>query len=158
MTHSTLTTLSYSVACVMLALFFACTNPNPTQSSAMEVSSLDGAIKVKLYLNDQGQPTYQVNHQGEPVILPSTLGFDLKDAAPIREGFKVIKSDTRKVTDDWEMPWGEQLQVKNRYQELKAELQEKGGDERRMNLVFRVTMTELDLGTNFRSSPIYLRS
>ncbi len=153
MTHSTLTTLSYSVACVMLALFFACTNPNPTQSSAMEVSSLDGAIKVKLYLNDQGQPTYQVNHQGEPVILPSTLGFDLKDAAPIREGFKVIKSDTRKVTDDWEMPWGEQLQVKNRYQELKAELQEKGGDERRMNLVFRVYNDGIGFRYEFPEQP-----
>ncbi|MEM9985678.1 MAG: glycoside hydrolase family 97 N-terminal domain-containing protein, partial [Bacteroidota bacterium] len=147
------TTWGCFLAAMMLIFISACTNPNPTHSSAMKVSSLDGKLEVQLYLNEQGQPTYQLTREGEAVILPSTLGFDLKDAVPIRDGFKVVNSSTRRVSDDWEMPWGEQRKVRNRYRELKAELQETGGDERKLNLVFRVYNDGLGFRYEFPEQP-----
>src|SRR5690606_17819962 len=40
--------------------------------------------------------------------------------------------------ETWQMPWGEQLEVENKYNQLKVELQEMSKPNRKLNLVFKV--------------------
>jgi glucan 1,4-alpha-glucosidase len=145
MTNHSLTLLRGLCGLLLLA-GVACTNPQPSQKTAVQVSSPDGDLEVEFYLNETGQPVYQVAFQGEPVIDSSTLGFALQDAPALRDNFKVLNSRSRSYDKTWEMPWGEQRQVRNHYRQLRIELQETTERQRRLDLVFRV----YDDGLGFR--------
>jgi alpha-glucosidase len=84
-----------------------------------------------------GTPSYAVNFKKRPVILPSALGFELKDGS-MKSGFALI--DTKKSFKDetWTQPWGEQKEVRNHYNELAVTLQQVGDQGRTLRIIFRV--------------------
>ncbi|TAJ14428.1 glycoside hydrolase family 97 protein [Marinilabiliaceae bacterium JC017] len=118
--------------CMVLALaFVAC------QSKNHSVTSPDGAIGMEVYLK-AGQPCYKVSYNGKPIILESSLGFDLKDMPAFKDGWKIINSETSSSNSTWEMPWGEKREVVDNYNELKLFLKEEKAPYRKMNLNFKV--------------------
>jgi hypothetical protein len=114
-------------------------------SKIQDVTSPDGKIAVTVSL-ENGTPSYLVNFNGKPVIEKSTMGFDLKDQAPIRDGWMIIKADRKSNNSTWEMPWGEKRVVVENYNELKLSLKEEKAPHRLMNIVFKV----YDDGLGFR--------
>jgi len=103
-------------------------------------------IKVNFHLTKEGKPYYLVSNAAEIVIDTSFLGFDFKNSKPFNGDFKFVKTTFSEFNETWQMPWGEQLNVVNHYNELKVELQEKSDLMRKLNLVFRV----YDDGVGFR--------
>ena len=138
--------LPLSLLLPLLGLISACTPKNPGVDQALSIQSPNGEIEVDFYLGENGEPTYQVSYQEEAVIGASTLGFDLRDAEPLRRNFEVIGSDRSRKNETWEMPWGEQRRVRNHYREMGVQLQEKSGEKRRLDVIFRV----YDDGIGFR--------
>jgi alpha-glucosidase len=100
------------------------------------VGSPDGGISLAFSLTS-GAPCYRVSFKSQPVILPSTLGFELKDGA-MKSGFTLLDSKRSSRDETWTQPWGEQRGVRNHYNELAVTLQQAGERGRTLRLVFRV--------------------
>ena len=103
-------------------------------------------IKVYFNLSSVGKPYYFILKASEKVIDTSYLGFDFKNAKSFVDDFRIVKTSITEFNENWQMPWGEQLDVVNHYNELKVELQEKSDLKRKLHLVFRV----YDDGVGFR--------
>ncbi|WP_291527946.1 glycoside hydrolase family 97 protein [Bacteroides sp. UBA939] len=109
------------------------------------ISSPSGNVKLDFELSDNGAPTYRIAYKGQPVINPSTLGLELKNAGNLLEGFEVVTTSTSAFDDTWKPVWGETKDIRNHYNELLVELKQPSTD-RYMNLRFRI----YDDGVGFR--------
>lgn len=103
---------------------------------AKTITSPDKQISLTFNLN-AGTPSYLVNFKGRAVILPSALGFELKDRA-LKDGFTLLDTKTTAKDETWTQPWGEQRQIRNHYHELALTLQQTDAAKRKMRIVFRV--------------------
>lgn len=119
---------------VFLLAFIACKK----QEKALVVNSPSERNKVEFNLSDKGQPFYRVIHNGETIIDSSFMGLDFKNQPSFNDGFKVINSSLASFNETWEMPWGEQREVVNNYNELIVELEEVKSPNRKINIHFRV--------------------
>ena len=131
-----------------LVLFFLLTascKPGSSERSAM-VSSPDNVNTIHFFLDNAGTPKYMVKHGDKVVIDSSKMGFDFKDQPSFKSGFVIKNSYQRNFNETWEMPWGEQRKVVNKYKELVVELVEAEGLERPLTIYFRA----YDDGIGFR--------
>lgn len=116
------------------------------ENSESTIFSPSKNIKVDFNLTKDGKPYYLVLKASEKVIDTSYLGFDFDNSIPFIDNFQIVKTSVREFNETWKMPWGEQLDVINHYNELKVELQEISQLKRKLNIVFRV----YDDGIGFR--------
>lgn len=111
------------------------------------LTSPDGQIKLTFDLTPEGAPEYSVTYKGKAIVKPSTLGFMLKDDAPLVDRFKQGKVTYSSTDETWVPVWGENDSIANRYNEMTVPLSQKaGGKTRKMNIVFRA----YDDGIGFR--------
>ena len=123
--------------------FCSCSNTN---TRLIEVASPNSNISVGFNIDREGKPFYTVEFNNQVVVDTSYLGFEFKDAPAFEKNFIIKNTTTNAFNETWQMPWGEQLNVVNNYNELKVELQEKTSPERFLNIVFKV----YDDGIGFR--------
>ncbi|SDY02438.1 Glycosyl-hydrolase 97 C-terminal, oligomerisation [Lutibacter oricola] len=128
---------------VLISFLVAC---NSASENKTEVVSPDGNIQINFELSAEGVPTYSVSHKKNQVVKPSQLGFEFENLPSFHNGFKILNVTPSSFNEEWQMPWGEQLLVKNNYNQLKIELQETSELNRKLNIVFRV----FDDGIGFR--------
>ncbi|WP_298370680.1 glycoside hydrolase family 97 protein [uncultured Lutibacter sp.] len=126
---------------LMSVVFLSCTKKNETT-----ITSPDKNIQVNFELSAEGVPTYSVSHKKNLVVKPSQLGFEFENLPSFYNGFEILNATSTSFKEEWKMPWGEQLLVKNNYNQLKIELQETSELNRKLNIVFRV----FDDGIGFR--------
>ena len=69
--------LSAISAIVLLA---ACTSTKPAGevTDVQKIKSPDGVLEMTFQLTSEGTPQYALNYDGQKVILPSNLGFELR--------------------------------------------------------------------------------
>jgi len=132
-----------SLLIVLISFSVAC---NSVSENKIEVVSPDGNIQINFELTIEGVPTYTVSHKKSEVIKSSKLGFDFENAVALSANFKIINTTNSSFHETWQMPWGEQIDVVNNYNELKVELQETSDLKRKLNIVFRA----FDDGVGFR--------
>ena len=106
-------------------------------ATAITVSSPRALVTVDFTLSAQGQPTYQVNYKGQPVINPSTLGLELKGTTPLTTHFEIVGTNTAVINETWQPVWGETRDIVNHCNELLVKLRQTTTG-RLMNLRFRV--------------------
>ena len=128
---------NYYLAVCIIFLFIA-VSCNKEKESNVAVSSPDGHISVQFGVSDEGKPYYSVAHKEKTVIDTSYLGFDFKDMASMETNFQIVETVSNTVDETWEMPWGEQSEVKNHYNELRIALEEHTAKGRKLNIVFKV--------------------
>lgn len=109
------------------------------------LSSPDGKISI-VFSAGKEMISYSVSKEGKTLIEPSQLGFTLQDKAGLNGAFVVKKVLNTSFDETWQQPWGEEIAVRNHYNEMKIELQEKTGAKRLLNIVFRA----FDDGIGFR--------
>lgn len=97
-------------------------------------------------LTKTGQPQYRFSSNGKSVIEPSLLGFEFQELKKMTDGFKVINTEQHTVNETWSQPWGEFKKVKDNHNELIVHLKEVKGDQRLVDIIFRV----FDDGLGFR--------
>ncbi|MFD1294533.1 glycoside hydrolase family 97 protein [Lutibacter holmesii] len=119
---------------VLISVFFS----SCSEEKKSTISSPDKNIEVEFLLSEKGAPTYKVFYKTNNVIKASTLGFNLKNQAALISGFEIVNTEILSVDETWEMPWGEQKEVENKYNQLKIELQETSALKRKLNIVFKV--------------------
>lgn len=103
----------------------------------LEVASPDGRVLVSLQQTDSGGLQYSVRYDGKPVLMPSRLGLVLKNAPPLAEGFRVLNVARSKHDQTWKPVYGERAEVRDCYQEMVVEVEERAAPLRRLMIVFR---------------------
>ena len=117
------------------ALFISCSKNSTVQNS---ISSPDGNVKIEFNLSENGEPSYKVSFKENEVIKTSKMGFDLKELPSLNKDFKIVNSKTSSFNETWKMPWGEQAEVVNNYNEIKFDLEETSELKRKISIVFKV--------------------
>ncbi|MFT0715831.1 glycoside hydrolase family 97 protein [Flagellimonas lutimaris] len=123
-------------------ILISCTK-EPAQLS---VTSPNGINSIDFHLSEDGTPYYFVNHNDKIVVDSSSMSFDFKNQESLKDGLSIINSTTNTIDETWEMPWGEQKDVVNNYNELVVELEETQAPNRKFNIYFRA----YDDGIGFR--------
>jgi len=103
-----------------------------------EISSPDGTITVDLQLSEKGRFYYTVHYADKTVIDTSYLGFDFENTPALKDNLTATYSAVKEVNETWQMPWGEQLDVENHYNEIRVSLKEQSDLKRKLDVVFRV--------------------
>jgi alpha-glucosidase len=116
------------------------------QTPVATISSPEKSMRVDVFLNAQGEPSYQLAYKGKPVLVESRLGFALKNQPALAQDFELLSAKTSKFDETWEQPWGEERLIRNNYNQLHVALGEAKGAKRKLNVVFRV----YDQGLGFR--------
>ena len=149
-----------------LAILAGCSKQGPA-TDIQTLISPSGNMEMTFQLSAEGTPQYALDYEGQKVILPSDLGFELRgvlkaqklvynadgtiskeDREPIQqfyEGFKVESVETASFDETWEPVWGEESQIRNNYNELLVNLVQTSSD-RKMAIRFRL----YDDGLGFR--------
>jgi len=89
---------------------------------------------------------YSVERDRRKIMLPSRLGFEFRNAAPLRDGLTITGTAQNLVDETWEQPWGEVARVRDHHNELRVSVAETADPRRRFDVVFRV----FDDGVGFR--------
>ena len=108
-----------------LILFFSVLVASCSSVTEMEqihtMTSPDGRLQMRLYMDEQGTPFYALEYQEHDVILPSSLGFELS-CGSFHDGFEVHRIDTLTFDEVWEPVWGEEDRIRNHYKEAAIDL------------------------------------
>jgi alpha-glucosidase len=107
------------------------------------VKSPDGKTTVIFKLSD-GRPVYSVEKNGATVLNPSALGFIFSSGDSLCADLKIKEVKENFHNETWKQAWGEEVDVKERYNEITVFLQD--GKGRLLNIVFRA----FDDGIGFR--------
>lgn len=132
------------IGILTILAFSACTSFGDLNTNT--VNSPSKNISVQFELSDDGVPSYTVEFNGKTVIKPSSMGFDFKNQPSMKSGFEIIDKNLSHFEEDWEMQWGEQRIVENRFNQLVINLQERESPNRKLNIYFKA----YDDGIGFR--------
>ena len=108
-----------------------------TSATAQTITSPNGNLSLTFSLSEQGEPTYAVDYKGQPVILPSRLGLELKGTKDLLDGFTAGEAVKSTFDETWEPVWGEETHIRNHYNELLVRLTQTSTG-RAMNIRFRL--------------------
>ncbi|MDR2556126.1 MAG: glycoside hydrolase family 97 protein, partial [Bacteroidales bacterium] len=99
------------------------------------VKSPNDKTKITFKLDD-GKPFYSVKKNGTTVLNPSALGFVFSDGNSLCSDFEIKKVKRNSYDKTWQQPWGEEVDVRENYNEMIVCLQD--GKGQLLNIVFRV--------------------
>src|SRR5580692_10440681 len=95
-------------------------------------------VKLSFSVDEEGRPVYAVFYDGRPVILPSTMGFNLHEDSTFYKGFQWLGTERKTSDETWQPVWGELRDIRNHYEQLVVHLQKAGTPVRRLDIIFRV--------------------
>jgi alpha-glucosidase len=133
-----------------LAVLFAlaCLLSMPAAAPAQDahrVASPDGRNTVTVEVVE-GRLLYGVRRDGRTIIMPSMLGFEFRDAPPLRDRLRIAGTARNTVDETWTQPWGEVARVRDHHNELRVNVEEAESPGRRFDLIVRA----FDDGIAFR--------
>jgi len=108
------------------------------------VKSPDGKIVLEIGL-DKSKIYYKVSKEGKSILDPSFLGFDLKDGS-LKDNLSVKNISHSKFDETWKQPWGEEIEVRNHYNEMKVLVK----DNSKLSREFIIDFKVYDDGFGFR--------
>ncbi len=123
--------------------FFSCGKENAQTAYTLQSPSKANTITFNIA---DGKPIYKVNHGDKEVLLPSKLGFVFKDNDSLASNLEIVNVKETSFDETWEQVWGEKHHIRNHYNGLLVELQEKSDAKRKLNIEFRA----FDDGIAFR--------
>ncbi len=149
-------------------LLTSCAGKQELKGKSEVLLSPDGNLQLSFAVNEtDGTPFYTLKYKGEDVILPSSLGFELRGnlkaqklvynsdssidktdynpANSFHDGFSVADVSRSTFDETWSPVWGEESSIRNHYNELLVSLVQTETS-RKMNIRFRL----FDDGLGFR--------
>jgi alpha-glucosidase len=112
--------------------------PDPPPAAgppASVVMSPDETIEVAVSV--AGPLTYQVQVDGQPVIVASKLGLKLHDGTTLGRKVELVNATHQSHDATWENPFGKRRVVRDRYNQLHLLLREQSAEGRTFELVVR---------------------
>ena len=115
------------------------------ETNVHELTSPDGQNKIRFELTNES-PQYSVSHGDTEIISPSEMGFVLRDNDSLSKNFEITSVEETSFDETWEQVWGEKRNIRNNYNQLVVNLQEKNEKQRKLQVQFRA----FDDGVAFR--------
>lgn len=118
----------------------------------IDVAAPGNDIKMSFWLDENGAPMYSVSYKNNPVILPSALGFKLKETSTDKalpdadKNFKISKTTRASVANKWTPVWGDVKEIKDNYNQVTINLVQQNDRALQLTIVFKV----FDDGVGFR--------
>ncbi len=109
-------------------------------------------IRFGFWLNEQGVPMYELTYKNKAVILPSSMGFELKQTMndialpPLKDNLVISASSQISNDSKWKPVWGDVKEIRENYNQLSVTLSQKGDKAIVFNIIFKV----FDDGLGFR--------
>jgi alpha-glucosidase len=128
-----------------LLLSVAIGNAQGKKAKSYELTSPGGQNKIKFELVNSA-PKYAVSHGKTEVITPSDLGFLLKNNENFSSNFEITGVKKSTFDETWQQVWGEKKNIRNHYNQLVVQLQQKSKEKRKLEIQFRA----FDDGIAFR--------
>ena len=101
-----------------MAFVTAAQGTHITTANAATLRSPDGKLELTFGLTGNGEPTYMLDREGKPIIMPSKMGFTLEWCDDLAHAF-VLKDVSRSTFDEmWQPVWGEEAHIRNHYNEM----------------------------------------
>jgi alpha-glucosidase len=130
---------------ITILVFSAVSAFSQSNKNAYELASPNGQNKIKFELV-KNAPKYAVSHGKTEVITPSDMGFLLKGNENLSSDFEIKNIKNTSFDETWQQVWGEKKNIRNHYNQLSVELQQKSGNKRKLEIQFRA----FDDGIAFR--------
>lgn len=108
------------------------------------VKSPDGKIVLEIGL-ENSKIYYKVSKEGKSILNPSFLVFDLKDGS-LKDNLSVKNISHSKFDETWKQPWGEEIEIRNHYNEMKVLVK----DNSKLSREFIINFKVYDDGFGFR--------
>ena len=122
-----------------LLVLAACGPREKALSDVQTLSAPDGKLVLTFGLSSDGTPTYSLDREGTPVVLPSTLGYefrgkrgsryftnwekkDFEGDVDFHSGFVFKGAEQSTFDETWEPIWGEESSIRNHYNEMAVTL------------------------------------
>ena len=105
----------------IFALFTECYAENP-----LTLKSPNGQMQLTFELRD-GVPYYSLDRAGQPVVLPSKMGFTLEWRDDLAHAFILKDKQYSSFDETWEPVWGEEAHIRNHYNALLVTLEQPVG-------------------------------
>ncbi len=118
--------------------------------AAEEVLTSPGHLLTLTFDVADGVPRYALTYKDRAVVLPSRLGFELKNAPSLLDGFTLRSAERSSFDETWEPVWGETATIRNHYNELAVTLEQQG---RVLIVRFRLYDDGLGLRYEFPEQP-----
>lgn len=118
-------------------------NANAQYSILSPDSQLEAKIDVGNHLS------YSVSFKGKPVIVPSNIRFEFRQASPMGDEMTVVKNLVNDINESWTPVLKRKETILNQCKELTLQLKEKKFPRRTMNLVVRAYDDGLAFRTEF---------
>lgn len=122
-----------------LVLFFSSCDENESS-----LKSPSGDLNVEFEVSEEGL-LYSIEFKGEDIIDDSPLGLEFNNMDPLT-GLGILEASVKEIDESWERVWGKSKSVRNHCNEMFVSLQEKEGQMRKLNIIFRA----YDDGVAFR--------
>jgi glucan 1,4-alpha-glucosidase len=133
------------LALLLIPLFQRCDIPQSVEEPVLFALSPNEDNSVSFFVAN-GKPGYTILHNDEVIIDTSYVSFDFDNMAPLGNQVEIINVTHEQHNETWEMPWGEQRNVQNNYNEMTILLQEMEEFPRQFYMIFRI----YDDGLGFR--------
>ena len=140
-------------------LAISCGTNEPAVTDVHTLQSPDGKLEMTFQLTETGTPQYALKYEGQDIILPSDLGFEMRgvlkaqelvyekdgkiskkdreDCYSFAEGFVVEGVETASYNQPWYPVWGEEEMIEENYNEILVHLMQKSS-EKKMDIRFRI--------------------
>ena len=128
--------LQFRINSMLLCVFMMCMAPFLAQAQIL--NSPNKNLSLQFELKENGVPFYQLTYKGKPVIKPSTLGLEIKDAPSFTDGFTITNSTQTTVDNSWNPVMGEEKTIRNNYNELVVTLAQAKNNNRYIQIRFRL--------------------
>ncbi|PZX93820.1 glycoside hydrolase family 97 protein [Flavobacterium aquariorum] len=120
----------------VLLLSISIGNAQGKKTKSYELASPAGKNKIQFQLVGSA-PKYAVTHGKTQVITPSDMGFMLKNNEDFSNNFEVLKVENSTFDETWEQVWGEKKNIRNHYNQMVVQLQQKDKNKRKLEIQFR---------------------
>ena len=128
----------------LIAAMFSCAKKS-SKETILTLSSPGGNNVVTFDLSNNS-PMYAVKHGAKQIVSPSQMGFVFKDQDSLKNNFEIVGTKESTYDNTWTQVWGEKSEIRNHYNQLTVNLQEKENQKRKLNIEFRA----FDDGVAFR--------
>lgn len=107
----------------LVAFVAAACSETGTDKYDTKLTSPSGNLEMTFTLRSDGTPEYSLKHGDTDVILPSALGFELREGQMMR-GFEFIDESRCSANEVWHPVWGEEDSIRDNHNELLVNLRQ----------------------------------
>lgn len=120
-------------------LLFSC---RVKQENSIQLDADNKDLHLSCFLTADSALAYSLSfgsrNFNEVLLDTSTLGFEFAGGDILQSGLLWLGTEERKIDEQWEQPWGEERLIEHKGKEVRVKVQEAGGKQRRMDVLFRL--------------------